>query len=111
MADRELEKNRKTEMVCFLLNKQLFSSLKIRRCMVSRTKYWARKSPTYVKNLGNIRGGNLPVSAGKKSTEYLYGGLIRYLTSRASRAVSGGTLLFDNSVFEIGPSIEIVAFL
>ncbi len=25
--------------------------------------------------------------------------------------VSGGTLLFDNSVFEIGPSIEIVAFL
>jgi len=25
--------------------------------------------------------------------------------------VSGGTLLCDNSVFEIGPSIEIVAFL
>jgi len=95
----------------FLFNKQLFSSSKIRRFMVSWTKCWGRKSPTLVKNLGNIRGWNLPVSASKKSAEYLYGGLIRYLTSIASRAVSGGTLLFDNSVFEIGPSIEIVVFL
>jgi hypothetical protein len=42
--------------------------------MVSWTKCWARKSPAYVKNMGNIRGGNLPVLAGKKSAEYLYGG-------------------------------------
>jgi hypothetical protein len=54
--------------------------------MVSWTKCWARKSHTYVKNLGNIRVGNLQVSAGKKSAEYLYRRLIRYLTSIASRA-------------------------
>jgi hypothetical protein len=38
----------------FLLNKQLFSSLKIRRYMMRWMKCWARKSPTYVKNLGNV---------------------------------------------------------
>ncbi len=42
--------------------------------MVSWMNCWARKSPTYVKNLGNIRVRNLHVSAGKKSAEYLYGG-------------------------------------
>ncbi len=49
-----------------IFNKQLFGSLKIRRCMVSWMKCWARKSPTYVKNRGNIRGGNSLVLAGKK---------------------------------------------
>jgi hypothetical protein len=33
----------------FLSNKQLFSSLKIRPCMISWMKCWARKSPAYVK--------------------------------------------------------------
>ncbi len=64
----------------FLLNKQLFSLLKIRRCMVSWTKCWERKSPTYVKNLGKIRGGNSLVLAGKKSAKYLYEGLTRWST-------------------------------
>ncbi len=63
----------------FMLNKQLFSSLKIRRCMVSWMKCWARKSPAYVKNL--------PVPAGRKSANYLYGGLTCCLTGLASRAL------------------------
>jgi hypothetical protein len=71
----------------FLLNKQLFSSLKIRRYMMRWTKCWARKSPAYVKNLGNIRVENSPILAGKESAEYLCAGLTRYLTSIASRAV------------------------
>ncbi len=69
-----------------LLNKQLFSSLKIRRCMISWMKCWARKSPAYIKNLGNIRVRNLPVPPGRKSANYLYGGLTCCLTGLASRA-------------------------
>ncbi len=37
-------------------------------------KCWARKSPAYVKNLGNIRVENLPILAGKKSAEILLSG-------------------------------------
>jgi hypothetical protein len=43
------------QIIALLPNKQLFSSLKIRRCMISWMKCWARKSPAYVKNPGNIR--------------------------------------------------------
>jgi hypothetical protein len=42
-------------LLFILSNKQLFSLLNIRRCMISWMKCWARKSPTYIKNLGNIR--------------------------------------------------------
>jgi hypothetical protein len=58
-------------VIIFLLNKQLFSSLKIRRYMMRWAKCWARKSPAYIKNLGNIRVENSPILAGKKSAEIL----------------------------------------
>jgi hypothetical protein len=57
----------------FLPNKQLFSSLKIRRCMISWMKCWARKSPAYVKNLGNIRSEICDVPGGKKSANFCIG--------------------------------------
>ncbi len=49
-------------------------------------KCWARKSPTYVRNLGNIRVENSPILAGKKSAEYLCAGLTRYLRKHSVRS-------------------------
>jgi hypothetical protein len=65
-----------------LLNKQLFSSLKIRWM-----KCWARKSPTHVKNLGNIQQIVRKTGQQKIRGNFLYTGLTRNLTSRESRAV------------------------
>ncbi len=66
-----------------LLNKQFFSSLKIRRYMMRWAKCWARKSLAYVK-ICKIYGW--------KSRQFwlaknFCAGLTRYLTSIASRAV------------------------
>ena len=58
----------------FLPNKQLFSSLKIRRCMISWMKCWARKSPAYVKNLGNIRSEIHPFRAAENPRIIRMGG-------------------------------------
>jgi hypothetical protein len=55
--------------------------------MMRWAKCWARKSPAYVKNLGNIRVENSPILAGKNPRKYVCAGLTRYLTSITSRAV------------------------
>jgi hypothetical protein len=71
-----------------MLNKQSFSSVEIRRCMLRWTKCWEGKSPTYVKNLGN-KWKKFTKSFQQKIRGIICagGGLIRSLTSIVSRAV------------------------